>query len=411
TVAIGWVDMVAPDVWDRERVAFNYADICSQSREPRRYENQACDPAHILFTSGSTGVPKGVVITHANVKAFITWAVRYFGLNRSDRLSGHPPLHFDLSVFDIFGSFAAGAQLHLVPATRNLLPNRLAEWIRTSEITHWFSVPSALTYMAKFGVVRHDDFPELKRVLWCGEVFPTPSLIHWMKRVPHAAFTNLYGPTEATIASSYYTLERCPQDDKATIPIGKACDGEELLVLNQALEPVSAGETGDLYISGSGLSSGYWRNQAETDKAFLILPGEGNKYSRLYRTGDIARVDNHGLVYFSGRKDYQVKSRGYRIELGEIETVLNTLESLRECVVIAVPSEEFDGMKICCAYVPHEGSVVTPVNLRAQLSAELPDYMIPSQWRSMSELPKNPAGKIDSRKIAETWQWNATGTA
>ncbi|MGH8371281.1 MAG: AMP-binding enzyme, partial [Gammaproteobacteria bacterium] len=198
-------------------------------------------------------------------------------------------------------------------------------------------------------------------------------------------------------------VERCPQDTKTSIPIGKACSGEELLVLDQQLKPIKNGYTGDLFIRGAGLSPGYWRNEEETARVFLEFQDDKGGRSRMYMTGDLARVGNDGLVYFVGRKDYQIKSRGYRIELGEIEAALNAVESLRECAVISIPSEEFDGVKICCAYVANDGEAITPVKLRTRLSSELPDYMIPSQWRSLSELPKNQAGKIDRRKLAEIW--------
>src|SRR5919201_1744741 len=213
------------------------------------------DTAHLLFTSGSTGEPKGVVISHANVRAFVEWARRYFGLDESDRLSGQPPLHFDLSTFDIYGTFSAGAQLHLVPTRANVDASALADVIRSAQLTQWFSVPSGMTFMARFGVIADRDFPSLRRVLWCGEVLPTPVLRHWMTRVPQATYTNLYGPTEATIASSCHTVTEAPLDESVPIPIGRACAGEELLVLDEQLQPVGVGEVGDLYIAGVGLSS------------------------------------------------------------------------------------------------------------------------------------------------------------
>lgn len=388
--------------------AFTLDDVLCAPVASIEPANGPSDPAHILFTSGSTGNPKGVVITHANVATFIEWAVGYFGLDSSERMSGHAPLHFDLSMFDVFGAFAAGAELHLVPAECHLLPHKQAQWIRDSRLTHWFSVPSALNYMAKFGVVGQGDFPTLRRVAWCGDVLPTPVLVHWMQRLPHAQFTNLYGPTEASIASSYYTLPAPPVDMAAAIPIGSACGGEELLVLDETLAPVAPGVTGDLYIGGAGLSPGYWRNPEETSRAFVESTGADG---RIYRTGDLARRGEDGLVYFAGRKDHQVKSRGYRIELGEIEVALNTVESLRECAVLAVHSDGFEGVKICCAYVPLNGAQVSPLKLRNELSALLPDYMIPSEWKAYSELPKNATGKIDRRRLSESWQRDAAAAS
>ena len=396
--SLGWLGAGAPP--RGIHADFSIGDASTYPSTPPLSANTPQDPAHILFTSGSTGMPKGVVITHANVGHFVDWAVRYFGTAPTDRISGHPPLHFDLSTFDMFGTFAAGAELHLVPPEANLLPQHLAELIRRAELTQWFSVPSVLNYMAKFDVVKQNDFPSLRRVLWCGEVFPTPALIYWMRRLPHVTFTNLYGPTEATIASSYYTVPDCPTSEDEAIPIGQACGGEELLVLDEALQPVPAGEVGDLYIGGAGLSPGYWRDAEKTGGAFLPRPG-GSPGERIYRTGDLATVGADGLIRFLGRADTQVKTRGYRVELGEVEAALHALGMVRECAVVSVPSQDFDGVAICCAYVPVVGSEVTPVTLREALAGVLPPYMLPTRWWPFEELPKTGNGKIDRRKVKE----------
>jgi non-ribosomal peptide synthetase component F len=326
---------------------------------------------------------------------FLKWANRYFGTTASDSISCHPPLHFDLSTFDIWGTFLAGAQLHLVPPEISLMPHKLAEFIRRSGLTQWFSVPSALKYMAQFDVVKFNDFPSLKRLLWCGEALPAPTLIHFMKRLPKVTFTNLYGPTETTIASSYYTIPSCPEDESCEIPIGIGCDGEELLVLDESLQPVVNGETGDLYIRGVGLSPGYWLDPQKTASVFLADAERG----RIYKTGDLARTGEDGLVYLLGRADSQIKSRGYRIELGEIETALNALGLLRECAVVAVTTDGFEGTAICCAYVAPPGVDRSPSDLRQRLTEVLPSYMAPSQWKAFDTLPLNGNGKVDRPRL------------
>jgi amino acid adenylation domain-containing protein len=401
-VPVGSVDEEAIN-GEHVQSTFTRKDWAGYSPEPLGLAGSSADAAHILFTSGSTGNPKGVVITHSNVMGFVSWATTYFVMDASDRMSGHPPLHFDLSTFDIYGTFCVGGQLHLVSEANSLNPHKLAELIRSAELTQWFSVPAAMTYMARFNVIKQDDFPTLRRVLWCGEVLPTPTLIHWMRRLPHAQFTNLYGPTEATIASSYYTVPDCPASDREAIPIGTACGGEELLILDESLRPVPPGEIGDLYIAGAGLSPGYWRDEEKTRNAFLPDVRSPESGARIYRTGDLARTGDDGLVQFLGRADTQIKSRGYRIELGEIETALNTLPDVKESAVVGVAVGGFEGTTICCAYATVNGEV-SPAKLRGQLKELLPDYMLPMHWKAFDALPKNANGKIDRRALRELFQ-------
>ena len=397
---IGWLDpvmVVAPGL-DPEP-SFTLRDLAGYPSTPPQCANADGDPAHILFTSGSTGIPKGVPITHASVGHFLRWAIRYFGITPADRNSQHPPLHFDLSTFDIYGTLWAGAQLHLVPAELSVLPHKLAQFIRDSGLTQWFSVPAMLNLLAKFDVVRPDDFPALRRVLFAGEAIPTPTLIHWMRRLPHVRFTNLYGPTETTISSSYYTVPRCPADKREPIPIGTACEGEQLLILDAQLQPVPPGETGELYIRGVGLSPGYWRDAEKSGKAFLPCPGGAGPHDRIYRTGDLARCGADGLVRFLGRADTQIKSRGYRIELGEIEAALHSLPGLRESAVVALQTGGFEGSQICCAYAPERNSALTARALRKALAGLLPGYMLPARWMRYDALPKNANGKIDRPRL------------
>jgi len=395
---LGWLDAATP--WNGDPPpAFTAADLDGLPATPVESLNSDTDLAHILFTSGSTGLPKGVMITHRSVLRFLEWAWKYFGISQSDRASQHSPLHFDLSTFDIFSTLGAGAELHLTPSGVNLLPHKMGQYIRKARLTQWFSVPSVLNLMAKLDVVRPADFPDLRRVMWCGEVLPTPTLIHWMRRLPHARFTNLYGPTEATIASSYYTVPRCPAHERAPIPIGTACDGEELMILDDEMRPVRDGEIGNLYIGGVGLSPGYWNDPEKTRSVFLPRPGGAGLDERVYRTGDLGRRGADGLLYFAGRTDTQIKSRGYRIELGEIESALNALPGLRECAVVAVRTEGFEGWMICCAYVTARGADIPPSGLRQSLASAVPAYMLPARWMHCDALPRNANGKADRPEL------------
>ncbi|MCC5942118.1 MAG: amino acid adenylation domain-containing protein [Balneolaceae bacterium] len=383
---------------------FNYDDIKSQLNIPHEVVRDENAAAQILFTSGSTGEPKGVVITHKNIKTFVNWAVHFFKMRAGERISCHSPLHFDLSTFDIYGAFASGSRLFLVPPEISLNPKQLSHFILDNNLNQWFSVPSALSYLAMFKAIPPGGFPSLKRMIWCGEVFPLPALQYWMKNLPDVQFTNMYGPTEATIASSYYTVPEVPEDF-AEIPIGTACEGEKLLVLDENLDPVKKGEVGDLFISGEGLSPGYWNDQEKTDAAFIHHKNGKGSSEIIYKTGDLASLKKDGFIYFHGRSDYQIKSRGYRIELGEIEAALGQNEFLREYAVVPVLKNGFEGTAIGCAYVGTgvmNGDLAP--DLKKKLTGKIPGYMIPHYWQEYEQLPRNGNGKIDRRKLADAFE-------
>ncbi len=382
---------------------FAYSDIEGHPNIPHQVVRDPNTAAHILFTSGSTGEPKGVVITHNNIISFINWAVPFFNMKEGERTSCHSPLHFDLSTFDIYGAFAAGCHLFLVPTDISINPKKLSGFILDNELDQWFSVPSALSYLSKFKAIPKGGFPSLKRLIWCGEVFPLPALKYWMENLPSVEFTNLYGPTEATIASSYYTVPEIP-DDQTKIPIGISCEGEELLILDENMKEVLTGEIGDLYISGEGLSPGYWRDTAKTAAVFIDYTNVDGEKERIYKTGDLASVEND-LVYFHGRSDYQIKSRGYRIELGEIEVALGHNEILREYAVVPIRRNGFEGTAIGCAYVgPELKNGELALVLKEKLRSKIPAYMMPHYWQEYEVLPRNGNGKIDRKKLSENFE-------
>lgn len=356
------------------------------------------DLAYILFTSGSTGEPKGVSITHDNIVHFISWAGSHFGLGREDRISGQSPMHFDGSVWDIFSALSRGAELHLVPGEATLLPTSTAAFIRESKLTQWASVPTVLTRMANRDVVGMNDFPELRRVFWYGEPFSLPALRYWMDRLPHVEFSNVYGPTETTVGSSYHTLRSYPHTDEP-IPIGTAIPGKPLAVFDEHGQPAAPDVVGELYIGGTGVSPGYWRDPVKTADLFVeVPPGSG---ARWYRTGDLARVDADGRFHFHGRADRQVKARGNRIELDEIAVALEAVNGLAASAIVAMAADERDGTHICAAYVPAPDAGWTPALLRKELARKVPSYMLPTRWLELETIPTNSIGKTDHLALAQ----------
>lgn len=405
---IWWSQQQIPEI-KSDRMLFQYSDLESEPDKPYTEVRSEDSIAHILFTSGSTGDPKGVIITHKNVSAFINWATNYFSMNADDRVSGHAPLHFDLSTFDIYGSLSVGAHLFMVPPSMSIMPNELTNFILENRLTQWFSVPSALSYLAQFKAIPEGGFPDLKRLIWCGEVFPVESLRYWMRELPEVQFTNLYGPTEATIASSYHTLSEIPEKG-GDVPIGTACKNEKLMILDENMSEVEDGEMGDLYISGVGLSPGYWRDPEKMEAAFKVKENGDGHLRRIYKTGDLATFKN-GLFYYHGRADHQIKSRGYRIELGEIESALDELNLLREFAVIPVEKGGFEGTAIGCAYVQRNSNEITPADLKDDLLDIIPSYMIPQFWETYDKLPRNVNGKIDRKSLSEQFENPDSATA
>lgn len=406
---IGWLDEASVPDAIAARVIFELRDLAAFSATPP--DIGAPELAQILFGSNPSGAPRGVMHTHAGIAHFLEWAQAYFELTGDDRISQHAPLRFDLSTFDIFGALWAGAELHMVPPELNLQPHKLVQFIHDSELTQWFSVPAVLNLMAKFDAIGRHDCPALRRLLFAGEVIPTPTLMYLMRRLPQARFTNLYGPTEATIASSYYTVPQCPHSEREAIPIGAACAGEELRVLDEQLQPVATGEVGDLYIAGVGLSPGYWRDLRHTHAVFIndssVKPSDSGQDSdarRMYRTGDRARRDGNGLFYYCGRTSMQIKSRGQRIELGEIEAALNTMPELLETAVVAIPSNSLEGALVCCAYALAPGMEYKLERLRTRLAERLPVHMLPAAWMRYDVLPKTVNGKLDRQLLVKTFR-------
>jgi amino acid adenylation domain-containing protein len=354
------------------------------------------DLAYILYTSGSTGDPKGVMLSHLNAKTFVDWGVDRFALTPDDRLSNHAPLHFDLTIFDIFAAAAAGATMVIVPPETSVFPIEVRKFIDENEITVWYSVPSVLSMLTLRGGLRVGSFPRLRTLLFAGEVFPTKYLRRLMTLLPDVSFYNLYGPTETNVCT-YYEVPPLPEDQSEPIPIGQAIDNVEVFAVTDEGRVARAGEVGELYVRGTTVMHGYWGDSERTARALLPNPYGGEVRDSVYRTGDLVRQDDDGNYRLMGRRDHQIKSRGYRIELGEIESALYAHPAVLECVVIAEPDEMITNR--IKAYVVTRDSAGER-ELVKFCAGRIPQYMIPGEFEFREELPKTSTGKIDRQALA-----------
>jgi L-proline---[L-prolyl-carrier protein] ligase len=388
-VPVPRVDIEVPDglsSWEDVLMAEPATDV-----EPPK----ADDLAYILYTSGSTGIPKGVMLTHENATSFVDWCSSVFEPNERDRFSSHAPFHFDLSVLDIYVCIKHGGTLFLIGEEVGKSPKELAQFIASNRLTVWYSTPSILALLAQFGNLPILDCASLRLVLFAGEVFPVKHLRAIKSCWPHPTYYNLYGPTETNVCTFARIPEAIPLDRTVPYPIGSPCSHCEPLLLDEARNEVPRGGEGLLYMSGPSVFQGYWNRPVENATAFLVRDGV-----RWYNTGDVVREDPEDGYIYLGRRDRMVKRRGYRIELGEIERALYRHDQVREAAVIAVP-DDAAGVRVIANLTLHGGPRPSIIDLKTFCARHLPAYMSPDAFVFHDALPRTSTDKVDYQTLRE----------
>jgi amino acid adenylation domain-containing protein len=358
------------------------------------------DLAYILYTSGSTGTPKGVMISHRASLTFAEWAAACTRLREEDRVCSPAPLHFDLSVFDVFASCGAGACMTIVPEMTSMFPARLAEWMARERVSVWYSVPSMLTMLVTYGNLRRLDLSRLRTVIFAGEVFPARHLSRLMAELPGPRYLNWYGPTETNVCT-WYEVPRGAAALTAPVPIGKACANTDVFVVTGDGRAASLpGEEGELYVRGPGLMSGYWGDPEKTRESLVPSPFRAAYGEPAYRTGDLVSLDEAGNYLFLGRRDGMVKTRGYRVELGEVESALYAHPAVREAVVLPLP-DELLGNRLRAVISADVPGGLTREAVLDHCRRRLPGHMVPDVVEFCGALPRTSTGKIDRAGLAE----------
>jgi len=347
--------------------------------------NEPVDPddlAYILYTSGSTGAPKGVCISHRNARAFVDWAVGMLGAGPDDRFSNHAPFTFDLSVLDLYAAFAAGASVHLIAAELSYAPVQLVDLLHRERITVWYSVPSVLVLMMRDGGLLERPAPErLRAVLFAGEPFPI-SGVRRLADWTGARLMNLYGPTETNVCTAH-TVGPADLGRDRPVPIGAAVCGNKVWAVTDTGEVAGPGGEGELVVDGPTVMLGYFGHPAQSGP---------------YGTGDIVRVLPDGAFDYVGRRDHMVKVRGHRVELGDVEAALNTHPEVEDCAVVVIG----DGIeaRLTAFIVPKPGFAPGVLGLKRHSAQRLPRYLVADDMRLVHELPRTSNGKVDRRALA-----------
>lgn len=396
-IALGDLGPALPDIGFTGKVLSYYDIVKNEISEKTlrliRDLSQDIDPLYCNFTSGSTGVPKGVLVSHRSVIDFMEYFPSMFHITEDDIIGNQAPFDFDVSVKDIYATLKTGAAMVIIPKRLFSIPTQLLDYICEHRVTTLIWAVSALCMVTQLKGLTYKVPSAVNKILFSGEAMPVKHLKLWQSCLPHAQYVNLYGPTEITCNCTYYCISRELEPDEM-LPIGKAFPNEKVFLLSQEDKLVTEKETiGEICVSGTALALGYYNNPEQTRQAFVQNPLNTHYLETVYRTGDLAFYNEKGELCFAGRKDFQIKLMGHRIELEEIELTMNSYPDIqRACCV-------FDTAKnrITAFYVGSmEGKQIA-----GRMKESLPSYMIPTAFFSLPELPLTANGKIDRKKLLE----------
>lgn len=380
---VGAHDMKGPGSWVRREVA-------------------AESVAYILYTSGSTGIPKGVMVSHKNMQHFVDVMVSRYAFTPEDRFSQINDLTFDVSAFDMFVAWASGSTVCVVPERAVIQPGK---FILSGRLTLFYSGPSLAVRMKGLGMVKPGQYPNLRYSFFAGEALPLEVAASWQAAAPNSIVENLYGPTELTVTCTHYRYQLGTTADESAlgwVPIGDAHPGMDAIIVDDELRETQLGVAGELLLCGPQVSLGYWRDSEKTRAAFVTPPGKAATY---YRTGDRVRRDHDGgPLLFLGRVDNQVQIHGFRVELGEVEAALRVVAATDAVVALGWPVTPV-GVGGIVAFVADSGANVDDIISR--LKRRLPSYMVPREIRLLSELPLNANRKVDRKALARLLEGHA----